>query len=52
MFVLFTARPGLFELKEKAKWDAWNGKKGTPSADAKEAYIALANKLISIYGLK
>uniref|UniRef100_A0A1B0DKX9 Uncharacterized protein n=1 Tax=Phlebotomus papatasi TaxID=29031 RepID=A0A1B0DKX9_PHLPP len=23
-----TARPGMLDLKGKAKWDSWNGKKG------------------------
>lgn len=27
------ARPGLFDLKGKAKWDAWNGKKGKINLD-------------------
>jgi diazepam-binding inhibitor (GABA receptor modulating acyl-CoA-binding protein) len=24
-----TQRPGMFDLKGKAKWDAWNDRKGT-----------------------
>ncbi|XKL60518.1 hypothetical protein PGB90_007575 [Kerria lacca] len=47
-----TAKPGLFDLKGKAKWEAWNGKKGMSVADAKEAYVTLVNKLVSNYGLK
>ena len=27
-FRTFTARPGMFDLAGKAKWDAWDGKKG------------------------
>ncbi|KAL6956959.1 hypothetical protein U1Q18_051039 [Sarracenia purpurea var. burkii] len=47
-----TERPGVFDLKGKAKWDAWNGKKGTSTDSAKEAYIAYAEKLIATYGKK
>uniref|UniRef100_A0A452U7X2 Acyl-CoA-binding protein n=1 Tax=Ursus maritimus TaxID=29073 RepID=A0A452U7X2_URSMA len=34
-----TEQPGLLELKEKAKWDAWNQLKGTSREDAMKAYI-------------
>ncbi|XP_065203680.1 acyl-CoA-binding protein homolog 1-like isoform X2 [Planococcus citri] len=47
-----TDRPGIFDLKGKAKWDAWNGKKDTPSDKAKEEYVALVEKLIAAYGKK
>lgn len=50
--LIFLAKPGLFDLKGKAKWEAWNGKKGMSVADAKEAYVTLVNKLVSNYGLK
>ncbi|GIX71194.1 acyl-CoA-binding protein homolog [Caerostris darwini] len=46
-----TARPGLFDLKGKAKWDAWDAKKGMDQNEAKEAYVTKANHLIEIYGL-
>jgi len=35
-----TERPGMMDFKGKAKWDAWNSKKGTSTADAEAAYIA------------
>ncbi|CAH0390230.1 unnamed protein product [Bemisia tabaci] len=47
-----TDRPGMFDLKGKAKWDAWNGKKGTSSEAAKQSYVATVQKLIEKYGLK
>jgi diazepam-binding inhibitor (GABA receptor modulating acyl-CoA-binding protein) len=28
-----TARPGMFDLKGKAKWDAWDSKKGMSKYD-------------------
>ncbi|PRD35408.1 UNVERIFIED_CONTAM: acbp-1 [Trichonephila clavipes] len=36
---MYAARPGMFDLKGKAKWDAWNGKKSMDQNEAKEAYI-------------
>uniref|UniRef100_H2XVM5 ACB domain-containing protein n=1 Tax=Ciona intestinalis TaxID=7719 RepID=H2XVM5_CIOIN len=40
-----TDRPGMFDLKGKAKWDAWNGKKGLAQSDAEKQYIALVKEL-------
>ena len=34
-----TARPGMLDFTGKAKWDAWNAKKGMTSGDAEAAYI-------------
>ncbi|XP_043259216.1 acyl-CoA-binding protein-like [Colletes gigas] len=34
-----TQRPGMFDFKGKAKWDAWDRRKGTSQDDAKEQYI-------------
>lgn len=42
-----TDRPGMFDLKGKAKWDAWNAKKGTDKDDAQKAYIELIEALLS-----
>jgi diazepam-binding inhibitor (GABA receptor modulating acyl-CoA-binding protein) len=53
LFFLFAERPGgLLDFKGKAKWDAWNGKKGTSQDEAKGAYIAKAQLLIEAYGTK
>jgi diazepam-binding inhibitor (GABA receptor modulating acyl-CoA-binding protein) len=53
LFFLLAARPGgLLDFKGKAKWDAWNGKKGLSQDRAKEAYIAKAQLLIETYGTK
>jgi len=41
-----TAKPGMFDLKGKAKWDAWNGKKGVSAADAEAQYIAKVKSLM------
>jgi diazepam-binding inhibitor (GABA receptor modulating acyl-CoA-binding protein) len=39
------ARPGMLDLKGRAKYDAWAKKKGVKSDDAKKKYIALVDKL-------
>jgi len=40
-----TERPGMFDMTGKAKWDAWNAKKGTSKEDAEAAYIAKVEEL-------
>mmetsp|Transcript_71222 Transcript_71222/g.112863 ORF Transcript_71222/g.112863 Transcript_71222/m.112863 type:complete len:86 (+) Transcript_71222:88-345(+) len=40
-----TARPGMMDFAGKAKWDAWNGKKGMSKEDAEAAYIAKVEEL-------
>ncbi|KAI9228141.1 MAG: acyl-CoA-binding protein [Piptocephalis tieghemiana] len=40
-----TTRPGVFDLKGKAKWDAWAAKKGTSKEDAQAQYIAYVETL-------
>jgi len=46
-----TAKPGMFDFKGKAKWEAWNGKKGTSKEDAQRAYIKLVKDLIAEIGV-
>ncbi|XP_074538688.1 acyl-CoA-binding domain-containing protein 7 [Halichoeres trimaculatus] len=46
-----TERPGMLDLKGKAKWDAWNSRKGMSKEDAMTAYIALAKEIINKYGM-
>ena len=36
-----TASPWTIDFKNKAKWDAWNSKKGLSQEDAKQAYVDL-----------
>nr|P45883.2 RecName: Full=Acyl-CoA-binding protein homolog; Short=ACBP; AltName: Full=Diazepam-binding inhibitor homolog; Short=DBI [Pelophylax ridibundus]AAB60606.1 diazepam-binding inhibitor [Pelophylax ridibundus] len=43
--------PGMLDLKGKAKWDAWNLKKGLSKEDAMSAYVSKAHELIEKYGL-
>ena len=44
------SRPGMFDLKGRAKYDAWAGLKGKAKDAARTEYIALANGLIKKYG--
>ena len=39
------SRPGMFDVKGRAKWDAWNEKKGTSREAAADQYVALAKRL-------
>ncbi|KAE8681887.1 Acyl-CoA-binding protein [Hibiscus syriacus] len=40
-----TSRPGMFNLKEKAKWDAWKAVEGKSSEDAMNDYITKVKQL-------
>ncbi|CAG8435466.1 5741_t:CDS:2 [Diversispora eburnea] len=44
-----TTRPSVLFVKETAKWDAWNERKGTSQADSKEEYIKYVNELKEKY---
>ncbi|XP_076009920.1 acyl-CoA-binding domain-containing protein 7 [Genypterus blacodes] len=46
-----TDKPGVLDLKGKAKWEAWNTRKGLSKEDAMSAYIALAKEIIGKYGM-
>jgi acyl-CoA-binding protein len=39
------ARPGLLDLKGRAKFDAWAKRKGSPKDDAMKRYVALIDEL-------
>ncbi len=39
------SRPGLLDLKGRAKYDAWAGRKGLSKDDAMKKYAALVDKL-------
>nr|P0C8L7.1 RecName: Full=Putative acyl-CoA-binding protein; Short=ACBP [Hypsibius exemplaris] len=46
-----TDRPGMLYLKEKAKWDAWNGRKGLGKEQAQELYVKKVKELVEKNGL-
>jgi len=39
------SRPGMFDPRARAKWDAWAARRGTSAEDARTAYVALAKTL-------
>ena len=39
------SRPGLLDLKGRAKYDAWARRKGTTRSDAMKGYVALVGEL-------
>ncbi|XP_066054339.1 acyl-CoA-binding domain-containing protein 7 isoform X2 [Chamaea fasciata] len=43
--------PGVLDLKGKAKWEAWNLKKGLSKEDAMNAYISKARAMVEKYGI-
>ncbi|XP_055841099.1 acyl-CoA-binding protein homolog isoform X2 [Episyrphus balteatus] len=43
------AKPGGIDLKGKAKWDAWNSRKGMSTDAAKAAYIQCYQKYAPTY---
>jgi diazepam-binding inhibitor (GABA receptor modulating acyl-CoA-binding protein) len=38
-------KPGFGDMLGRAKWDAWNGVKGTPGQDAMQQYVDLIDSL-------
>ncbi|XP_057519434.1 acyl-CoA-binding protein [Amaranthus tricolor] len=46
-----TDRPGLFDPKGKAKWDAWKANEGKSQDDAMSNYITKAKQLLEAAGL-
>jgi diazepam-binding inhibitor (GABA receptor modulating acyl-CoA-binding protein) len=39
------SRPGMLDMKGRAKFDAWTKKKGTSKDDAMTKYVALVDRL-------
>ncbi len=44
------ARPGMLDLKGRAKFDAWTKKKGMAKAAAQAAYVVLVDELVRADG--
>lgn len=47
--VIFPGKPGMLDLKGKAKWNAWNDRKGISQDAAKEQYIVFVDGLMDKY---
>jgi len=43
-------RPGMLNIKERAKFDAWADKKGQDGQLAMDEYVSLVESLVSKYG--
>jgi diazepam-binding inhibitor (GABA receptor modulating acyl-CoA-binding protein) len=43
-------RPGMLDFKARAKYDAWEGKRGAGKDAAMQSYVALVQKLVTKYG--
>ncbi|MBN8228711.1 acyl-CoA-binding protein [Corallococcus exercitus] len=39
-------RPGMLDIKGRAKYDAWAGRKGLAKDAAKQQYVALVDRLL------
>jgi len=44
------SRPGMLDLKGRAKYDAWARRKGTSKEDAMKAYVVLVGELEESHG--
>ncbi|KAL0231929.1 hypothetical protein PCE1_002926 [Barthelona sp. PCE] len=42
-------QPGRLKMRDRAKWNAWNGKKGISQEEAGAGYIALVEELKAKY---
>ena len=40
-------RPSMVDFRGRAKYDAWAGKRGTPQAEAQQAYVDLVERLLA-----
>lgn len=40
-------RPGMFDLKGRAKYDAWASRKGMTRDQAMEAYVGVVDRLVA-----
>lgn len=41
------SRPGMLNVKGRAKWDAWASRKGMSQDEARKAYVSLVERLES-----
>ena len=44
------SRPGMLDLKGRAKFDAWTSRKGMAQGDAKSRYVQLVDALVKKLG--
>ncbi|XP_054808847.1 acyl-CoA-binding protein-like isoform X1 [Prosopis cineraria] len=46
-----TSRPGMLNMKDRAKWDAWKAVEGTSKDEAKSDYITKVKQLMEEAGI-
>jgi diazepam-binding inhibitor (GABA receptor modulator, acyl-CoA-binding protein) len=46
------SRPGMLDIKGRAKFDAWEKKKGLAGEEAQAGYVKLVSELETRYGVK
>lgn len=46
-----TQRPGMLDMKGRAKWDAWKDRESMAQDEAKQKYIKKAEELIKSIGM-
>ena len=44
-------RPGMLNVKGRAKYDAWKSRKGMTGEAAMDSYVALADRLLEEHGI-
>ena len=44
------SRPGMLDMKGRAKFDAWTSRKGKAQAEARARYVALVDALVKKLG--
>ncbi len=44
-----TAKPSFYDLKGKAKWNAWTDRKDVEQNDAKQQYVDLVTQVLEKY---
>jgi len=47
-----TEKPGMLDLKGKAKWEAWNKQQDKSKEQAQQEYINVATTLFKKYNIK
>ncbi|GAB4834828.1 Acyl-CoA-binding domain-containing protein 2 [Ancistrocladus abbreviatus] len=46
-----TSRPGMFDMKGRAQWDAWNANEGKSKEESMKDYITKVRQLLEEAGL-
>ncbi|KAL3119953.1 hypothetical protein niasHT_007081 [Heterodera trifolii] len=47
-----TCKPGTFDFRGKAKWEAWKKKQGISQEKARIDYVKIVEKMVAKYGVQ